>query len=141
MQNWLSQIISVSAVNLYTIPRRLGASITTTVGIAGVVAVFVGVLSIAEGFRAAMRVSSPQDSAIVLRKSADSEMTSGLSREETKLIADAPGVARTSEGGLASSEMFVIINLPKRSTGTDANVPFRGVEKAAMVVRDDFKIV
>jgi len=141
MQNWLSQIISVSAVNLYTIPRRLGASITTTVGIAGVVAVFVGVLSIAEGFRAAMRVSGPQDSAIVLRKSADSEMTSGLSREETKLIADAPGVARTTGGGLASSEMFVIINLPKRSTGTDANVPFRGVEKAAMVVRDDFKIV
>jgi putative ABC transport system permease protein len=37
--------------------------------------------------------------------------------------------------------LFVIINLPKRSTGTDANVPFRGVEKAAMTIRDDFRIV
>ncbi len=34
-----------------------------------------------------------------------------------------------------------MINLPKRSTGTDANVPLRGVEKAAMPVRGDIKIV
>ena len=52
MLNWLSQVISVTAVNLRTIPERRGASTATVVGIAGVVAVFVGVLSIAEGFRA-----------------------------------------------------------------------------------------
>jgi putative ABC transport system permease protein len=49
-------------------------------------------------------------------------------------------VARNADGSLASSELFVIINLPKRSTGTDANVPFRGVEKAALSVRDDVRI-
>ena len=110
-------------------------------GIAGVVAVFVGVLSIAEGFRAAMTVSGGNDVAIVLRSGADNEMTSGLSREEVRLIGDAPGVARTAEGPMASAELFVMINLPKRSTGTDANVPLRGVGKAAMAVRGDLRIL
>lgn len=141
MLNWISQIISVTAVGLRTIPERRGASAATVVGIAGVVAVFVGVLSIAEGFRAAMKVTGSQDIAMVLRSGADSEMTSGLSREETRLIADGPGVARNADGALASSELFVIINLPKRSTGTDANVPFRGVERATFAVRDDVKII
>ena len=102
----------------------------------------VGVLSIAEeGFKAAMKVSGPKDVAIVLRSSADNEMTSGLSREETRVIADAPGITRTENGPLTSAELFVIINLPKRSTGTDANVPFRGVGRAVMSVRGDLRII
>jgi putative ABC transport system permease protein len=141
MLNWLLQIVSVTLFNLRTVPERKGAAMAAGVGIAGVVAVFVGVLSIAEGFRAAMRVSGPDDVAIVMRSGADSEMTSGLSRDEVRLITDAPGIARNADGPLASAELFVIINLPKRSTGTDANVPFRGVEKAAAAVRNDFKIV
>ena len=141
MHNWLSQIVSVTLFNLRTIPERLSSSVTSMVGIAGVVAVFVGVLSIAEGFRSAMTVVGSDDIAIVLRGSADTEMSSGLSRDEVRLIADGPGLARTPAGPLASAELFVIINLPKRSSGTDANVPFRGVEKAALTIRDDLKIV
>lgn len=140
MINWLSQIVSLTLFNLRTIPERKGSAVAAAVGIAGVVAVFVGVLSIAEGFQAAMTVSGPDDVAIVLRSGADAEMTSGLSREEVRLIADAPGVARTAEGPLASAELFVMINLPKRSTGTDANVPLRGVEKAAIAVRGDLQL-
>src|SRR5467141_2075704 len=141
MLNYFSQILSITAFNLRSIPERKGAAFTAAVGIAGVVAVFVGVLSIAEGFRAAMTPSGSDDVAIVLRSSADTEMTSGLSREETRLIADAPGLARNADGPLASAELFVIINLPKRSTGTDANVPFRGVGQSALAVRDDVKII
>ncbi|HEX5219809.1 MAG TPA: ABC transporter permease [Verrucomicrobiae bacterium] len=141
MLNWFSQIISVTFFNLRSLPERKGSAITAAVGIAGVVAVFVGVLSIAAGFQAAMTVSGADDIALVLRTGADTEMTSGLSREEVRLIADAPGIARNTNGPLASAELFVIINLPKRSTGTDANVPFRGVQQAAFAVRDDFKIV
>lgn len=140
MINWLLQIGSVSLFSLRTIPQRKGSAIAAAVGIAGVVAVFVGVLSIAEGFRAAMSVEGADDVVIVLRSGADTEMTSGLSREESRLIADAPGVARAADGPLASAELFVMINLPKRSTGTDANVPLRGVEKAATEVRGDIRI-
>jgi len=139
--NWFAQIVSVTLFNLRSIPERKGAAFAAGVGIAGVVWVFVGFLSMAEGFRAAMSVSGPEDVAIVLRSSADNEMTSGLSREETRLIADAPGIARTADGPLTSAELFVMINLPKRSTGTDANVPFRGVGHAALAVRGDIRVI
>jgi putative ABC transport system permease protein len=68
-------------------------------------------------------------------------MVSGFLRENTRVIADAPGLAHSDKGALASAELFVIIDLPKRSTGTDANVPLRGVEDQAFRVRDKFKIV
>ena len=137
--NWFSQIVSITKFGLLSIPQRRGAVAATVIGIAGVVTVLVGVLSIAAGFKQAMNVSGSPDSTIVLRSGATSEMVSGFGREETRLISEAPGVARTASGPLADPELFVIINLPKRSTGTDANVPFRGVENAALLVRDKVK--
>jgi putative ABC transport system permease protein len=141
MFNWFSQIGSITKFGLMSLPQRRGSVAATVIGIAGVVAVLVGVLSIAAGFKQAMTVSAVPDGAIVLRSGADSEMVSGFGRTETRLIADAPGVARNGQGALASAELFVIINLPKRATGTDANVPLRGVEAAALQVRDNVKIV
>ncbi len=139
--NWFSQIVSITKFGLMSIPQRAVSVIVTVIGCMGVVGVLVAVLSIAAGFRRAMMVSASPDSAIVLRSGADSEMVSGFGREDTRVIADAPGVARTAEGPLASAELFVIINLPKRTTGTDANVPLRGVERAALRVRDNLKII
>jgi putative ABC transport system permease protein len=139
--NWLLQVLSIVKFGLLSIPQRRGAVAATVIGTAGVVAVLVGVLSIATGFRRAMTSSGATDAALVLRSGSDSEMVSGFGRPETRLIADAPGVARNAQGPLASAELFVIINLPKASTGTDANVPLRGVEAAATQVRDNLKIV
>jgi putative ABC transport system permease protein len=139
--NWFSQIGSITKFGLMSLPQRRGAAAATVIGIAGVVAVLVGVLSIAAGFRQAMAVSASPDGAIVLRSGANSEMVSGFGRAETRLIADAPGVARNDAGPLASAELFVIIDVPKRATGTDANVPLRGVEPAALQVRDHLKII
>ena len=45
-----------------------------------------------------MKVAGAQDVVIVLRSGADTEMTSGLSHDETRLIGDAPGVARDANG-------------------------------------------
>src|SRR6187549_1592552 len=114
--HWLSQVFSVSWFNLRSIPERKGAAASAAFGIAGVVAVLVGVLAIAEGFRRVMTVSGTPDVAIVLRSGADSEMTSGLTRDEVRIISDAPGLSRLAQGSAASAEMFVIIDLPKRST-------------------------
>ena len=139
--NWLSQVGSITKFGLMSIQQRRGAVTATVVGIAGVVAVLVGVLSIAAGFQQAMIVSGSPDTAVVLRSGADSEMVSGLGREETRIIADSPGVARNGQGPLASAELFVIINIPKRATGLDANVPLRGVESAALQVRDNVRII
>lgn len=133
--NFLLQVLSIIGVSLRTLPARKGAALATVFGVAGVVAVFVGVLSIGEGFRAAMRPAGADDMAIVMRSGNDSEMMSGVGRESTEIIKQAPGIARDKDGPLASAELFVIIDLPKRSTGTEANVPLRGVQAKALAVR------
>ena len=139
--NWLSQIFAVALYNLRTIPERKGSAFTAAVGIAGVVLVLVGVLAIAAGFQKALTSSGAKDVAIVLRAGADNEMNSGLAREDARLISDAPGVARGAASPLTSAELFVMINLPKRSTGTDANVPLRGVSASSYDVRGNIQIV
>jgi putative ABC transport system permease protein len=139
--NWFLQIASIAKFGLLSIPRRRGAVLATVIGIAGVVTVLVGVLSISTGFKHAMTVSGSPDIAIVLRSGADSEMVSGLSHDETRVIADSPGVARSAQGPLSSPELFVIIDIPKRATGLDFNVPLRGVERAAFQVHDNVKLI
>ncbi len=139
--NWLSQIASLSGFNIRTLPQRRGSAAAAIFGIAGVVTVMVSVLSIAQGIVRTMENSTAPENAIVLRSGSNTEMMSGLDGNDAKIIAEAPGIARTAHGPLASSELFVIINLPKRSTGTDANVPLRGVVPAAFEVRDRFRLV
>ncbi|HEX7185023.1 MAG TPA: ABC transporter permease [Thermoanaerobaculia bacterium] len=139
--NWLSQVAAVTSVNLRTIPQRRGSSLATIIGVAGVVIVSIAVFSIAEGVRHALTASAASDTAVVLRSGSDSEMMSGLQREATRIIAEAPGVRRAAGGPAASAELYVIVDLPKRSTGTDANVPLRGVQPAAFEVRDKVRIV
>ncbi len=141
MFNWISQVFAVTRFSMLSLPQRKGSSVAALLGIAGVVAVMVGVLSIAQGVLKTMQSSASETNAIVLRSGADSEMMSGLSGDDTRLIAEAPGVARDSAGALASPELFVIINLPMRSTGTDANVPMRGVQATAMSVREGFRLI
>ncbi len=141
MFNWISQIFALIQFSIFSLPQRKGSSAAAMLGIAGVVAVMVGVLSIAQGVLKTMESSVGEDNAIVLRSGADSEMMSGLGGDDARIISEAPGIARDENGALASPELFVIINLPMRSTGTDANVPLRGVQAPAMVVRDGFTLV
>jgi len=141
MFNWLSQVAAVTWLNLRTIGQRRGASLAAIFGVAGVVAVFVAVLSIAEGFRKTMTTGASPDTAIILRSGSDTEMMSGITRDAARIVSEAPGVRRGPEGPVASSELYVVVDVPKRSTGTDANVPLRGVQPAGFGVRDQVKIV
>ena len=138
--NFLKQTIAVTMLNLRTIPQRLGSSGVAIVGIAGVVIVLVSVLSIAQGFAYAMEASGSPVRALVMRSGADSEMTSGLSGGEVDLIKQAPGLRRDGQTPMASGEMYVIIDIPKISTNTSANVPMRGIEPPGTALREEFSI-
>lgn len=139
---WLRQTLAVLLLNIRTIPSRFGASAVAIVGIAGVVVVFVSVLSIAAGFTAAMQGSGAPDRALVMRSGADSEMTSGLPGAAVDIIGQAPGLARDGQKAVTSAEMYVILDLPKKSApaGT-ANVPLRGIEPAGLPMRPEVSIV
>src|SRR5688500_13720716 len=127
-------------MTLRSIPQRLGSSVVAIIGIAGVVVVFTSVLSIAEGFRTAMRGTGDPRTVIVMRSGSDTEMTSGLSGEEARLVTEAPGIESGPEGVRASPELFAIIAVPLSRSGTDANVPLRGVSPAALQVRPQIRI-
>jgi putative ABC transport system permease protein len=141
IRRWLSQTLAVSALSVRTIPQRASSSAVAMIGIAGVVIVFVAVLSIGEGFRAAMADASAPDRAIVMRTGADSEMTSGLPGAEVQVIEQAPGLLRVNNRPIASAELYVLVDLNKRSTGTAANVPLRGIGAEALEVRNEAHIV
>jgi putative ABC transport system permease protein len=141
MFSWIRQTLAVTALNLRTIPQRLSSSAVAIVGIAGVVVVFVSVLSIAAGFTAAMSGSGLPSRALVMRSGADSEMTSGLGGPEVDVIKQAPGLRREGQSALSSAELYVIIDLPKKSNNSPSNVPMRGIEPATMQVRNEAQIV
>jgi putative ABC transport system permease protein len=127
--------------NLRSLKERPISTATTAGGMALVVAVFVAMMALSNGFRAALVNTGSTDNILVLRKGAIAEMNSGLSRGSASIIANSPFVAKDEEGRpLASSETFVVVPL-KRVTGDLANVVARGVSEQALKVRNNIEIV
>ena len=126
-------------MNLRNLPSRIGTSLVAVIGIGGVVAVLVSLLSMGEGFRAALDLSGRDDVAMILRGGSPDELSSSIAREEYNVIVLAPGIARDERGPIVSGELYSIVDLPMRSTGTGANVPFRGVGERGPELRDGFR--
>ena len=141
LAKWVNQLVAITAMNLRNLPARLGTSLVAVVGIGGVVAVLVSLLSMGEGFRAALDLSGRDDVALILRGGSSDELSSSFDREQVNVIFAAPGIMRDDRGPVASREFYTIVDLPMRSTGTAANVPFRGVTGRAVDVREGFRIV
>ena len=129
------------AYNLRSVRARWASSIVAVLGIAGTVAVFVAMLALARGFRAAVVSSGLPENAIVQQGGSDSEMTSAMTIDAVRVIEDAPQVARRDGEAVVSPEVVVIAALPLRETGSDANVQMRGVSPRALAVRDNVRVV
>jgi len=140
LANSVQQTVAVTWMNLKTLRERLASAGVAIAGLAGVVAVLVAVLSISEGFRAALELSGAEDIAMVMRGGSTDEMSSGVDQDGTRVIGDAPGVLRDAAGPMISPELFVVVDVPMRTTGTPANVPFRGVGPRAREFRENFRI-
>jgi putative ABC transport system permease protein len=138
--NTIKQIIAVTLLNLRNLPKRLGSSVVAVVGVGAVVLVFAAVLSMAAGLEKTMMATGSDDTAVIMRSGSTSELNSGLSNEQTLIVANAPGVLKDGDSPIISAELYVITDVKKRSSGTDANVPFRGVQQGAFAVRDNVKI-
>jgi putative ABC transport system permease protein len=138
------QAASVAGVGISTLSQRLGSSAVVVIGIAGVVAVLVAMLSMAEGYQETLRRTGSDDSVIVLRGASAAEVMSTLDLASINVIEQAPGIARGPDGRpLASPETVVAANLPIKDGGPDedGSVQFRGVGDRAWQVRPQVKIV
>jgi len=136
----LQQIFAVTWLNLRNLPQRFGSSVVAVIGVAAVVLVFAAVLSMAKGFERTMISAGSDDTAIIMRSGSTSELTSGLSNEQTLIVADAPGVLKDGDAAVMSAELYVVVDVKKKSTNADANVPFRGIQPGAFDVRKDVAI-
>jgi len=114
----------------------------TALGIGLVVAVFIGMLALANGFAAAMITTGSTQNALVLRKGADSEMASGIDRASSDVIASDPHVARGADGvPLVSREVYVVIPFGRIQDTTQlANVVLRGISDQVWNVRENLVV-
>jgi putative ABC transport system permease protein len=127
--------------NLRSVRARWTSAIVAVLGIAGTVGVFVAMLSLARGFKATLVSSGSADNAMIMRAGATSEMTGGVGIDAVKIIQDAPGIARGSDGPLVTPEVVLVAPIPLISTGTDANVQVRGVSKNVLQIRNKVKMI
>ena len=96
---WLNQVVQITLVNLRSLPQRLGTSLVVVIGIAGVVGVLVSVLAMAEGFRHTLTSAGRPSRVIMLRAGSDSELSSGVVRDQATLLASLPGSRATPRAG------------------------------------------
>ena len=136
------QIAAVTWMNLRNIPQRLGISLVIVIGIAVTVAVLVSVLAMEAGFNKTLSNTGRTDRAIVLRGGSNAEISSTISRDGALTIMDAPGVKKSGDGKvIASADVVAIVNLPQKSTGSDANVVLRGVGPKAFELRPEIHLI
>jgi len=79
----------------------------------------------------------------VLRKGADAEMSSGLSRETASIISALPHIAAGPDGRpMVSPEVYVLVPLGRiQDTSKVTNVVARGVSDQAWIVRNNVQVV
>ena len=128
--------------NVRNVRVRWQVTLLAIVGIALVVAVFAVLMSMSEGFKAALRSTGRPDNAIVVQRGSSSEMTSGVPLADRNMIMVDERVARDANGQpLASWEQVVVIGLPRIGDGQPANVTLRAVTPRAFEVRVGIKVV
>src|SRR3712207_612334 len=133
--------------NVRSVLQRPASTLFTALGIGLVVAVFIGMLALANGFRTALARTGSDANVLVLRKGADAEMNSAIDRATASLIAASPHVAPGADGRpLVSPEVFVVIPIPRMGpdsrpdSGALANVVVRGISEKAWAVRHNVRI-
>ncbi len=128
--------------NVRNVMQRPVATLTTAIGIGLTVTIFIGALALAAGFQAALLQTGSADNAVALRKGADSEISSGVSREAADVLRAGPDVAIGPNGRpLVSAELVVVANKERLGQPGSSNVTVRGVDPSAVGIRAEVKIV
>src|SRR5690606_26892277 len=127
--------------NIRSLLRRPATSAATAFGVAFVVLTFVGMLALATGFRAALVATGRDDNVLLMRNGADSEISSGIGRDQAAILRNLPEVARTPDGRpIATADVMVVVS-KARVNGSETHMPVRGVGPEATLVRPEVRIV
>lgn len=136
-----SQIGTVIAMNIRSLPQRFWMAFAATLAISVVVAVLLSFLSMSNGFKQTLEGAGSDATAIITRSGSRSELNSVLSNDTVNIITSAPGIAKNAEGQpIYSAELYVVVDGIKRTTLTEANLPMRGVSQAGFDLRGNVVI-
>jgi putative ABC transport system permease protein len=128
--------------NVRNVRVRWQVTLLAIGGIAMVVAVFAVLMSMSEGFKAALRSTGRTDNAMIVQRGSASELTSGVPLDDRNKIVVDERIALDSEGRpLASWEWVVVIGLPRLSDGMLSNITLRAVTPRAFEVRGGIDVV
>ena len=130
--------LSYIARNLWA--RRL-TTLLTAAGLALVVFVFATVLMLDEGLRTTLVTTGEYDNVILVRRSAESEVQSGVDRAQANIAGSHAAIALGVDGQrMLSKETVVLISLLKRGSEKPSNVVIRGVDQRGLVLRPQVKL-
>jgi putative ABC transport system permease protein len=135
------ETFAVVRVGIASLPERSGTALVAVLGFAGVVLVLTGMLSISAGFTAVMSRNGSPEVAVVMRGGSTSEISSGFGTDAVRAVGQSPGVRQNDGVPEVSAEVLVVVDVPKRSTGKDSNVPFRGVGDQAYRLHPKLRVI
>lgn len=136
-----TQTREIVMMNLRSIPDRLAPSLVIVIGIAGVVAVMVALLSMSSGLSQTLGATGREDQVVVTRGGSQGELSSFLTIASMTLIKQDRAIARNADNqAMASGELIVITEVPRPGQSTGANVTMRGVEPVGFALRPGFVI-
>ena len=123
--------------NLRNLVVRRTTTLMTAIGIALTVAVLVGDLALVEGLSTAFKATGNPLQALVLRKGANSEIGSAVTRTAFQVLKANAGIAADSTSEpLASPEIVTVINLPSVDSPNGMNVTLRGLSQIGIEMRE-----
>lgn len=129
----------------YTFRNLWARKVTTLLtagGMALVVFVFATVLMLEEGLRKTLVETGSHDNVVVIRRSSQTEVQSGVDRTQASIVETQPEIAMDGNGErLASKETVVLVNLNKRDTNAPSNVMVRGVSSRGIVLRPQVRMI
>ena len=128
--------------NIRNVFVRWRATIATILGVGLVVAVFVIVQAMAAGLEKSSANTGDPRNLMIVRKGSPAESSSQVKLEQLRVIQYMPGIAKDSKGRpLVSADVIILITLPRRENGGEANVSVRGVSPTGLELRPQVKLV
>ena len=134
----IGQMWTLLKLNLLSLPQRWASVAIDVFGIACIVAVFIGLFSIAASFRSLLMASADDGILMVLKTGQDSEDQSVLSADAAATLA---GLATTVDpAAIVSPESARSISVKRISQGDYVDLSVRGVTPAALSIRSALKV-
>ena len=127
--------------NIRNVLVRWRSTVTTILGIALVVGVYVLMQAMAAGIERSSANTGSPDNLLIVRRGSTAESSSIVSREQLRTLLYSPEIARTTnDEPLISADVHVLLNLPRRDGGGEANVLLRGVSPRGRDLRGQVQL-